>query len=152
MNDDTLFDPPATATEPGAAYGWATVKRKKVTVIVEDEFAAAEPIVRPGQRDFFPRDANYRWVWTPERGWHLERYELSGPNRKADGSVGQMTVTERMLGTHPESWTMRPDWLYLAMAASRPDWEPPAATLQPAEGAVEAVIAAADDLERGTPQ
>jgi hypothetical protein len=44
------------------------------------------------------------------------------------------------------------------MIASRPDWEPPAAQLQPADGAVEAIMAAGnetggvradDDLERG---
>ncbi|MEV0617647.1 hypothetical protein AB0I81_30300 [Nonomuraea sp. NPDC050404] len=161
MEDNTLFDPPPTAdAEPAGTAGWTTVKRTKVTLIVEDEFAAAEAVVRPGQRDFFPRNAHYRWVWTGERGWHLERYELSGPNRKTDGSPGLMTVTERRLGTAPESWAMFPDWLYLAMVASRPDWEPPAAQLQPADGAVEAVMAAAadretnsdDDLEQGPPQ
>lgn len=145
MDSDTLFDPPPAAETAGAAQGWTTVTRKKVTVTVEDEFAAAEPIVRPGQRDFFPRDANYRWVWTPKHGWNLERYELSGPNRKADGSVGLMAVTERRLGTAPESWAMLPDWLYLAMVASRPNWEPPAAQLQLADGAVEAVMAKADE-------
>ncbi|MFG1709154.1 hypothetical protein ACFLIM_38780 [Nonomuraea sp. M3C6] len=160
MDSDTLFDPPPAADTARATQGWTTVTRKKVTVTVEDEFAAAEPIIRPGQRDFFPRDAIYRWVWTPEGGWDLSLYELSGPNRKADGSVGLMTVTERRHGLHPESWAKLPDWLYLAMVATRPDWEPPAAHLQPVDGAVEAVMAAAagdesvsvradDDLESG---
>ncbi|MEQ4724712.1 hypothetical protein [Nonomuraea sp. B19D2] len=157
--DNTLFDPPPATDTAAAARGWTTVTRQKVTVTVEDEFAAAEPIVRPGQRDFFPRNAIYRWVWTPEGGWTLNLYELNGPNRKANGEVGLMTVTERRHGAAPESWAHLPDWLYLAMVASKPDWEPPAATLQPDEGAVEAVMAAADeprvraddDLERGRP-
>lgn len=151
MDSDTLFDPPPGAETATTAKGWTTATRKKVTVIIEDEFAAADAISRPGQRDFFPRDANYRWVWTSEAGWDLDHYELAGPNRKMDGSVGLMTVTERRLGTAPEPWATLPDWLYLAMVASRPDWEPPAARLQPEDGAVEALMADAadDDLENG---
>ncbi|MGP3921397.1 hypothetical protein [Nonomuraea sp. 10N515B] len=159
-DDNTLFDPPpASDTKTsGATQGWTTVTRRKVTVTIEDEFGAAEAIVRPGQRDFFPRNAIYRWVWTPGGGWTLSLYEVSGPNRKADKSVGLMTVTERRHGAAPGSWAQLPDWLYLAMAATLPNWEPPAAQLQPAEDAVEAVMAtvdesisvrADDDLERG---
>ncbi|MET7335872.1 hypothetical protein [Nonomuraea sp. NPDC005650] len=163
MNSDTLFDPPPAPETPRPARGWMTVNRKRVTVTVEDEFAAAEAVIRPGQRDFFPRNAIYRWVWTSEHGWTLSLYEVNGPNRKADGSVGLMTVTERRHGAVPESWAHLPDWLYLAMVASRPDWEPPAAQLQPADGAVEALledvandehagsVRADDDLERGRP-
>ncbi|GGO62979.1 hypothetical protein [Nonomuraea cavernae] len=157
--ENTLFDPPPAAERAGATRGWTTVTRKKVTVIVEDEFAAAEPIIRPGQRDFFPRNATYQWEWTPERGWLLGRYEVSGPNRKVNGEVGLMIVTERRFGTAPETWAGFPDWLYLAMVTTCPDWEPPAAQLQPTDGAVEAVMAAAadresvsvsdDDLDRG---
>ncbi|QFY09576.1 hypothetical protein GBF35_25605 [Nonomuraea phyllanthi] len=160
MDDNTLFDPPPAADEPaGTAHGWTAIRRKKVTVTIEDEVGAAEPIVRPGQRDFFPHNLIYRWVWTPETGWTLSLYEASGPNRKANGDVGLMIVTERLHGAAPESWSKLPDWLYLAMAAALPNWDPPAAQLQPAEGAVEAVMAAADeprvraddDLERGRP-
>ncbi|WP_433235297.1 hypothetical protein ACQPYK_25100 [Streptosporangium sp. CA-135522] len=147
MDSYALFDPEPAADTAGTTQSWTTVTRRKVTFIIEDEFAAAPPIIRAGQRDFFPREAIYRWVWTPERGWDLERYELSGPNRKVDGSVGLMTVTERRLGFHPETWATLPDWLFLAMIATRPDWEPPAAQLQPAKGAVEALMGDAGDDE-----
>ncbi|MEV4748980.1 hypothetical protein AB0K21_21600 [Streptosporangium sp. NPDC049248] len=122
-----------------------SVTRKKVMHIVEDHFAAAEPIVRAGQRDFFPRVAIYRWIWTAERGWYLDLYELSGPNRKTDRSPGLMTVTERKYGADPEMWAALPDWLFVAMVATRPDWEPPIAQLRPAEGVVEAFLDTDDD-------
>ncbi|MFC7641535.1 hypothetical protein ACFQX6_11445 [Streptosporangium lutulentum] len=121
-----------------------SVTRRKVTFIVEDDFAAAEPIVRAGQRDFFPRSVYCRWVWRPIHGWDLDLYELSGPNRKKDGSAGLMIVTERRHGLHPETWANLPDWVFLAMVATRPDWEPPAAHLQPAEGVVEALMGEAE--------
>ncbi|PRX66181.1 hypothetical protein B0I32_106317 [Nonomuraea fuscirosea] len=152
MDSDTLFDPPSTADSPAAAPGWVMVARKKVTVTVHDHFAAAEAVVRPGQRDFYPHKATYQWEWTPDRAWTLVRYDLSGPNRKADRSAGLMTVTERKYSADPMVWAQLPAWLYLAMVASRPNWEPPAAELQPAEGAVEAVVAAFDDVEEGQPQ
>lgn len=159
MENDALFDPPPAADTAPPAASWTTVTRKKVTTTVEDEFAAAEPIIQAGQRDFFPCRALYRWVWTPDTGWQLSLCEISGPNRKANGQVGLMTVTERLHGAASELWARLPDWLYLAMVASRPDWEPPAAQLTPAEGAVEAVLQAADeprvraddDLERERP-
>lgn len=144
MDNYALFDPEPTAETAGTTQSWMTVTRQKVTLIVEDHFAAAQPITRPGQRDFFPRDAIYRWVWRPDHGWDLDQYELSGPNRKANGSVGLMIVTERRLGLHPETWATLPDWLFLAMAATRPDWEPAAAQLEPAEGAIEAPMGGAE--------
>ncbi|MEV0149758.1 MULTISPECIES: hypothetical protein [unclassified Nonomuraea] len=160
MDDNALFGPPAADMEmTRLPHGWTTVNRTKVKAIIKDEFVAADPIIRPGQRDFFPRKATYQWEWRPDHGWRLTMYVLTGPNRKANGEVGLMTVTERRYSAASESWAHLPDWLYLAMVASRPDWEPPAATLQPAEGAVEAVMAAAgdeypggvraDDLESG---
>lgn len=147
MDSYALFDPEPTAETAETAPGWTTVTRRQVTFIVEDEFAAAEPIIREGQRDFFPRNARYRWVWRPKHGWDLDQYEVSGPNRKVDGSAGLMIVTERRYGTDSETWAKLPDWLFLAMVATRPDWEPPAAQLQPAEGAVEALVGDAEDDE-----
>ncbi len=143
--EDALFDPPPADDTGSATQDWTTVTRQEVTHTITDHFAAARPVIRQGQRDFFPRQALYRWVWKRGRGWELDLYELSGPNRKADKTVGLMTVTERLRGTDPEVWAKLPDWLFLAMVATRPDWEPPEARLQPAEGAVEALIAAQDN-------
>jgi hypothetical protein len=144
---DALFDLAPAADADRTAQGWTTVTREAVTHTIEDHFAAARPIIREGRRDFFPCVAIYRWSWKRGHGWKLDLYELSGPNRKADGAVGLMTVTHRLHGTDPEVWARLPDWLYLAMAATRPDWEPPPAQLQPAEGMVEALIA--DDFPLG---
>lgn len=144
-DSDALFDPPPGADPGGTSQGWTTVTRHRVTHTIEDHFAAAQPIIREGQRDFFPRQAIYRWVWERGCGWDLELYELSGPNRKLDGTVGQMVVTHRILSAaRSEAWARLPDWLFLAMVATKPTWEPPLAELQPAEGAVEALIAGAE--------